>query len=121
MQRPRPQRIRDRLISLPHPALQIYVRPTLEAVELKMMDTSQASSLGLQRDCVRFCCPCLILRLTDRRPTSTLSLPLRPMLQSLTSPRNLLTRFLISVVYVATVTCIGCAVRAPAAWLLRGD
>lgn len=42
------------------------------------------------------------------------------MLQPLTSPRNLLTRFIISVVYVATVTCIGCAVREPAAWLLRG-
>lgn len=33
-----------------HASLQIYVRPTLEAVELKMMDTSQASSLRLPRD-----------------------------------------------------------------------
>lgn len=31
-------------------------------------------------------------------------------MQPLTSPRNMLTRFLISVVYVAVLTCIGCAV-----------
>ncbi|PRW20662.1 GABA transporter 1-like [Chlorella sorokiniana] len=48
---------------------QIYVRPTLEAVELKTMDTTQP----------------------------------------LTSRRNLLTRFVISTIYVAVVTLIGCA------------
>lgn len=108
--------------SLSSASPQIYVRPTLEAVELKTMDTTQVSwwagrvgnDPGLRlsqlpwstylagwRQTLRLCCSA-----PDHFTSALLSA-----VQPLTSRRNMLTRFAISTVYVVVLTTIGCAVR----------
>lgn len=118
------------------PVTQIYCRPTYEAVELKVMDTKQvraAASSGGGGSCQQGRLPALLplraaglgghlptllassagaLRAQESLPPGLATPPTRLLCaveQGPMAPRNVVTRFAITTVYVAVLTLIGCA------------